>query len=134
MLLAVLFHEAEADSGDTAGMIPQRNGDRNSVSLKSPEVGYTGRYTRDGSSLIRISDGLRLVTGDRGPQDNPALSQYYLVDKRPGKGYVSSLYGKQFDDRINRYEIRDTDDPSVAEIVVLHPVRRGRNGRGKANG
>jgi len=134
MLLAVLFHEAEADSGDTAGMIPQTNGDRNPVPRKSPVIGYTGLYKRDGSSLIRVSDGLRLVTGDRGPQDNPALSRYYLVDKRPGKGYLSSLYGSQFDDRINRYEIRDTDDPSVAEIVVLYPLRRGRNGRGKANG
>ena len=115
-------------------MIPHKNGDRKPVSRKSPEIGYTGLYKRDGSSLIRVSDGLRLVTGDRGPQDNPALSRYYLVDKRPGKGYLSSLYGSQFDDRINRYDIRDTGDPSVTEIVVLYPLRRGRNGRGKANG
>lgn len=115
-------------------MIRNANEDRQTIQRNSPVSGYTGLYKRDGSSLIRISDGLRLVTGDRGQQDNPALSRYYLVDKRPGKGYVSSLYGSQFDDRINRYDIRDTDDPSVAEIVVLYPIRRGRNGRGKANG
>lgn len=115
-------------------MIRIPNGDRQAIPQKSPDKGYTGRYTRDGSSLIRISDGLRLVTGDRGPQDNPALSQFYLVDKRPGKGYLSSLYGSQFDDRIHRYDIRDTDDPSVAEIVVLYPLSGSRNGRGKADG
>lgn len=115
-------------------MIRNANKDRQTIQRKSPGNGYTGLYKRDGSSLIRTSDGLRLVTGDRGPQDNPALSRFYLVDKRPGKGYLSSLYGTQFDDRINRYDIRDTDDPSVAEIVVLYPLRRGRNGRGKANG
>jgi len=115
-------------------MIRNAKSDRQPISINSPEVGYSGLYRRDGSSLIRISDALRLVTGDRGPQDNRGLSQHYLVDKRPGKGYLSSLYGNEFDDRINRYQIRDTDDPSVAEIVVLYPLRRGRNGRGKANG
>ena len=111
-----------------ANLMPRR-GDRQGLPNKDPKKGqYTGRYRRDGSSLIRISDGLRLVTGDRGETNNPRLSRFYLVDKTPGKGYLSSLYGNEFDDRTYRYRITWEEDDAHAEIVTLYRV--GSRGSG----
>lgn len=116
-------------------MIPPMSGGRQAQDGKNPEKGfYTGQYRRDGSSLIRTSDGLRLVMGDRGPQADPRSSQFYLVDKTPGKGYLSNLYRDQFDDRVFRYQIVwRADDPDTADVVVLYPLKRGR-GRGVGHG
>lgn len=112
-------------------MLMPKSGDRNASPHKNPVKGkYEGQYKRDGSSLIRTSDRLRLVMGDRGPQDDPRSSQFYLIDKTPGKGYLSNLYGNEFDDRSVRYRIIWHEaDPDTADIVVLYPLTGARGRR-----
>lgn len=111
-------------------MIHRKSVDRQPIRSENSANGwYAGEYKRDKTSLIRTSDGLRLVMGDRGQQTDPHTSRFYLIDKTPAKGYLSNLYGTEFDDRTYRYQIvwRE-DDPEVADIVTLYRLRRAGNG------
>lgn len=109
--------------------IPPRDHPSRGDRRKDPVKGfYSGTYERDGSSLIRTSDGLKIVTGDRGPNHDPHLSRFYLVDKTPGRGYLSSLYGSEFDDKAYRYRIVERDnDPGTVDVVALYPLKRGKD-------
>lgn len=100
-----------------------------------PKGYYAGIYQRKGTALVRTSDGLRLVMGYRGPQDNPKSAEHFLIDSTPGKGYLSNLYyGKAFDDKTYRYEIRWSDSqPDTCEIVTLNVLRRLQS-RGVSDG
>lgn len=118
-------------------MILPNHGDRQTGPDKNPVKGYyAGVYQRKGSALVRTSDGLRLVMGDRGPQDNPKSSRHYLIDTTPGKGYLSNLYyGKEFDDRVYRYRIVWSDSqPDTCEILTLNLLRRLQKKRGMSHG
>lgn len=118
-------------------MIPPLSGERQiSGDEKQPNGYYAGIYQRKGSALVRTSDGLRLVMGDRGPQDNPKSSQHYLIDATPGKGYLSNLYyGKEFDDRTYRYRIVWSDSqPDTCEIVTLNVLRSLQKKWGESHG
>ena len=92
---------------------------------------YSGLYSRQGSdALVRLSDGLTLIIGQRGGNSSPRSSNLYLVDKTIKQGYLSNLYGQEFDDRVYRYKIEATDTDAQFLIEVLYPVKKSHKGRG----
>ena len=99
----------------------------------SNEIGrYSGLYRREGSdTLIRLSDGLTLVIGQRGGNSSPRSSNLYLVDKTIKQGYLSNLYGQEFDDRVYRYKIEATDTEAEFLIGVLYPVKKSLKRQGE---
>lgn len=97
---------------------------------KDPIKGkYAGTYKRDGSSLVRTSDGLQLVVINRGYKLGPKSSDKYLINaSTPGRDYVSNLYGDQFDDKVFRYQIvQRQEDPDTYDILTLYALSKGRN-------
>jgi len=82
----------------------------NTSDRSRPSPKYVGDYTRqtDGYTLQRVSDGLSLKAVARPPNKvTRAKSAHYLVDAHTG-GYVSSLWGREFEHDGYRYSISDT--------------------------
>ncbi len=85
---------------------------------------YSGTYRLKGSdSLVRITDGLKLVIGTRSGSIPSRSSERYLVDKRPNKGYLSNLYDNEFDDRIHRYRIVQIEADDHSELFLIEAIR-----------
>lgn len=88
---------------------------------------YVGQYTRiDGYTLKRISDGYHLKALQRHPsQVTPSKTSFYLVDGSTG-GYISSLYGGEFEHGGTRYTITRTNSERVTISVKSRKGRRVR--------
>lgn len=84
-----------------------------------PYPRYVGQYTRkDGYTIHRTTDGQTLKAVPRPPHKvTKSKAKFYLVDGNTG-GYVSSLWGREFEHDGIRYTIGYSSAPGHFEVSV----------------